>query len=56
MMKKFIESFKEGLVMLSNSRYGDVNWHAKRYETNYVESNTVEQKKVYSTKKLYVTN
>jgi len=56
MMKNLVELFKEGFLMYSESLHGDVNWRAKRYETSFVESNSVKQKKVYTTKKLYVTN
>ncbi|WP_156324334.1 hypothetical protein [Bacillus sp. FJAT-27251] len=55
-MKKVIESFKEGLLMYSNSQYGDVNWQAKRNETVLTESKPVNKKNVCATKKLNMAN
>ncbi|WP_156183139.1 hypothetical protein [Mesobacillus campisalis] len=56
MMKKFIVSFKEGLLMYSNSQYGDVNWQAKRNEMVFAESKPANKKNVCATKKLYMAN
>ncbi|MBY0099725.1 hypothetical protein [Mesobacillus maritimus] len=56
MMKKFIESYKESLAMLSTSQYGVGNYRSKRVQTSFVESKPAAQTKVYRPNKQYVTN